>query len=251
MTERWVRSARTSILPEGYDKLEIVVVAQGLSGMAKVGEDVRIDLRENEGFAKGMNLGIAAAMASEPDWVIVCNNDCTFPDPHWMKELLPSGAADGRLLVFAPFNTQCNTPCMVAGGPRPAVADIPLSFAPAVCWAVSAWLIEAIRMAMGYELFDPEFELGWAEDNYAAAVIRTLTHKDYPFRVRPASWIKHDGSLTVSHIIKQRKSIEWTKRNEALLQKKLAELEKLSAALSRPTSEPANGEKNSLSVPRQ
>jgi hypothetical protein len=82
------------------------------------------------------------------------------------------------------------------------------------------WIIK-IYMRYGYYLFDPEFHIGWAEDNYAAWVFRKLFDPE-PFKIVPSSWIMHAGSKTVDSMVRKH-GVGFTKDNEALLKRKTRE----------------------------
>ena len=221
MTARWWRSLRAC-----SGNFSTIIVAQGL---APLPDDVKPEAlvlsRENKGFAWGMNRGIQAAFRLDPtlDRVVIVNNDCTFPQREWLEKLHDRVRSYGS--VTMPLNTKCNTKAMVEEGPFPTGRLMLYPYGPAVCWSLSSFMIASIMKEFGYPLFDPDFQKGWAEDNYAAAVIRKLTGDSRPFWLEPRSWIKHEGSVTVNHVIQEERSLEWTKQNERLLSKKLASLE--------------------------
>ena len=236
MTERWWHGLKAC---EG--EFLTGIVCQGLAPLSpRVAPTFMAVVKENEGFARGMNRAIRMALVRCPDLdrVIICNNDCTFPQTNWLERL--HSRCTHRDAVVMPLNDKCNTGAMVQFGPVPEGRLISLPFGPAVCWSVATNIVAAIRKFFGYELFDPDFQYGWAEDNYAAAVIRKITGIPHPFIVEERSWIHHQGSVTVNHVIQKQNGIAWTKRNEALLSRKSENLAKLRIPLLRHFSEPSS-----------
>ncbi len=234
MTARWWRS-----LKQCDGDFMTVIVGQGLAPLPDdVKPDVLVYLPENQGFAYGMNQAIYEAARHEPrtERFVVVNNDCTFPRKNWLTKLHERVRSYGAVMV--PLNTKCNTAACESEGPLPGFPLEFLTFAPAVCWSVSNVLVATMRHQLGYILFDPDFSFGWAEDNHAAAVIRKLTGWDRPFIVEPESWIKHDGSVTVNQVVRERNSIQWTKENERLLSKKLKILASLKLDCLNPSFDP-------------
>jgi hypothetical protein len=207
MTQRWLHDIKRTVDFTPEHDINVQVVAQDLADPPLVinHEDVAVTISDlNLGFARGMNLAIKV------------NNDCTFPDTSWLRNLLAE--ANGQALV--PLNTKCNTGSIVAGE----AGDAPpftMPFVPAVCWAVPMEWILKIYMRYGYYLFDPAFHIGWCEDNYAAWIFRKLFDPD-PFRIVPKAWIQHKGSVTVNDQIRQR-GVGFTKDNEALYRRKTSE----------------------------
>lgn len=222
MTQRWLQDMEkvTAATPE-HD-IRISLVSQNLSEPALISKrsdktmQTVIDL--NLGFARGMNLAIkkGIAMWAFQDYVMVLNNDCRFPELDWLRHLLAE--ANGQALV--PLNTKCNTSAIVAS--EPGSGDpFSMPFTPAVCWAIPMQWIYKIYMRYGYYLFDPDFHIGWAEDNYAAWVFRKLFDPE-PFRVVPKAWIQHQGSVTVDDMVRKH-GVQFTKDNEKLLRRKTRE----------------------------
>jgi hypothetical protein len=222
MTQRWLHGIKRTIDFTPEHDISVQVVAQGLEDPPLVvGNPQRVAVTHSDlnlGFARGMNLAIKEGLArcGFQDYVVVLNNDCSFPEVDWLRNLLAE--ANGQVLV--PLNTRCNTSAIVASEPGDG-PPFTMPFVPAVCWAVPMEWILKIYMRYGYYLFDPAFHVGWCEDNYAAWVFRKLFDPD-PFRIVPKSWIQHKGSVTVDDQIRQR-GVGFTKDNEALLRRKTRE----------------------------
>lgn len=65
---------------------EIIIVDDGSPvKVPPIPDTFQLELPSNQGYAAAVNVGLEA---SNGDYMIVCNNDITFIDPHWLEELL-------------------------------------------------------------------------------------------------------------------------------------------------------------------
>jgi GT2 family glycosyltransferase len=76
-----------------------------------------ISLSDNRGYAGNNNVGIAAALGREADWVFVLNED-TILDPVCLEELIRVGESDPRIGVVGPMVYHYDEPTVIqsAGG---------------------------------------------------------------------------------------------------------------------------------------
>lgn len=76
-----------------------------------------IALAENRGYAGNNNVGIQAALAQNPDWVLVLNED-TLLDARCLSELLGVGESDPRIGMVGPMVYHHDEPNVIqsAGG---------------------------------------------------------------------------------------------------------------------------------------
>ncbi len=75
--------AMTERCLESINGVEEIIVVDDGSPLRADFSTVR--LPENQGYASAVNVGLEA---STGDFIIICNNDITFIDPHWLSELL-------------------------------------------------------------------------------------------------------------------------------------------------------------------
>lgn len=76
-----------------------------------------IALAENRGYAGNNNVGIQAALAQNPDWVLVLNED-TLLDTKCLSELIRVGESDARIGMVGPMVYHFDEPDVIqsAGG---------------------------------------------------------------------------------------------------------------------------------------
>ena len=179
MTDQCIESIRKHT--EG--DYQIVYVDNGSnSGMPDCVDSIdrMICLYNNEGFARGMNIGISCAR--EGSDIVTISNDCIVTKD-WLPGLVLSGEP-GDVGIVSPQTTQC---CMS----MTAIVDRIVDWMPAVCWYIKRATIHKVG------LFDPAYDIGWMED------------KDYCYKVNKAglkniissrSYVDHIGSYTSRRI---------------------------------------------------
>jgi O-antigen biosynthesis protein len=175
----------TSILINTGGDVEIIHVDNGSKDMVVFDKEKiqSIELRENYGFARGMNIGIAC---TRPDAdVVIINNDCRVT-PELLKEMRQT-AASTLAGIVSPRTENCCVRALCGDD----CGDIDLDWMPAVCWLIPRSTIQKVG------LFDPAYEIGWLED------------KDYCMRVNQAglkcqlsskAFVHHAGSVTSNSV---------------------------------------------------
>lgn len=154
-------------------------VPAGIKNLCRV-----IELKENVGFAKGMNVGIKI---SRPDAdVVIINNDCHVT-PGWLEEIRKT-ADDSSVGIVSPMTERCCISVMCTGQKR---EDFDLAWFPAVCWFIKRSTIEKVG------IFDPAYEMGWLEDNdYCKRVYQA----GLKCRVSGKAFVHHAGSVTSNSV---------------------------------------------------
>ena len=211
MTDRMIDSLLSC---KGTGELRVVAVAQALDGRIHGGEGITvIEDSVNRGFGEGMNTAIDHGLKGfEVDKVLVLNNDLRFPEENWIKRLLSAPYWP----VKSPTMDNTGTAMLKADGPRKGIDYYP--FVGATCWMVDARILFRMMRKHGYWLFDPDFGLGYGEDDYAAVMIQRLTGEAKPFQVVRSAWVQHYRAQTSKGLKIDRKA------QSALLKRKLAQL---------------------------
>jgi GT2 family glycosyltransferase len=76
-----------------------------------------VELATNDGYAAGMNAGVAAVDGDDPDWLLLCTHDAVL-DPDCLERLLAIGEADPSIGALGPLLGWRSRPDVVwsAGG---------------------------------------------------------------------------------------------------------------------------------------
>ena len=148
--------------------------------------DEYIQLVDNHGFAKGMNIGIACSRESSD--IAIINNDCEVT-AGWLDEIQKTWFRNPYAGIISPIVQNCCNP-KICGIGMP-VEDFQIDHIPAVCWFIPRWVIKEVGM------FDPAYELGWCEDiDYCQKVLSA----NRQIWVSGRSFVKHKGSQTSKDI---------------------------------------------------
>jgi GT2 family glycosyltransferase len=155
-TKRFVESVRTHTdVP-----YELVIVDNGsepeAAAFAAAAADGAVMNRENLGFAKGMNQGLAAASG---EFVAFCNNDTVLP-PQWASRLLETAREHSRAAIVVPAITTASNPATVRSQPGERVEILdPFSAPPPA-------VIYVMRRSLVHDLgrWEEEYEVASGED---------------------------------------------------------------------------------------
>jgi len=166
----------SSLLASTKTPLRIFVVDNGSgpaeqAALERLPFDVeRLNLPQNMGFAKGMNMGIRVVLASNPTSILLLNNDTTFQ----------GGAVDALVRVAEEVeeagivvpNRRFHRSILrdeVATNGEPATSQLrprEVKRAAAFCWLVNANVFSSVG------LFDEEFFFGREDDDFCRRVTR-------------------------------------------------------------------------------
>lgn len=209
MTERMIR------------KLRVPVIAVGQGVEREVDAPChKVRTHFNAGFALGINRGIQTCYSLHgelPDYLLVINNDIEPPDYPWFEILLQNAKnqRSGRSQhIVTPATDRTGYKVAQQAGPKDGVANT--SMVGAFCWLVPKWIPNMLRSQYGFWLFDPDFGLGYGEDDYTAAILRK-TNKQ-PFKIVRSAWVRHLRSQTTRTVNIDRK------KQFDILHRKLKEL---------------------------
>jgi len=197
------------------ESVKIVVVAQALDGKVHRGHNIEVVKSDvNCGFGLGMNKAIECGLRKwvGTEKVLVLNNDLTFPETNWLAKLLRSPYWP----VKSP--TMDNTGTAMLKGGAPGKGEDYYPFVGATCWMIDRNVLDRLREKHGFWLFDPEFGLGYGEDDYTAVLIQRLLGNAKPFQVVRSSWVHHERAQTSKDMAISRA------KQSALLRRKLARL---------------------------
>lgn len=188
LTERLVRA-----LP-----MQTIVVQQDTDRNIDCDWFISVRTKYNAGFALGVNRGIqkiwsfSRGVIPNPSYVLVINNDIEPPLFPWFEPLLREADQDH---ICSPLTDNTGYKIAQAPGPQKGVTLAPM--VGAFCWLVPFWMCEFLRSRYGFWLFDPDFGLGYGEDDYTAALLtKKLGHP--PFKIVRQSWVRHFRSQTAS-----------------------------------------------------
>jgi GT2 family glycosyltransferase len=130
--------------------------ARDAAEYAREAADHAILNRENHGFAKGMNQGLAIARG---EYVAFCNNDTVLPEA-WASRLLETARANPRAAIVVPAITVASNPATVRTEPGDEIEAIdPFSAPPAA--VVYVMRRQLMRDIGGWE---EEYEIASGED---------------------------------------------------------------------------------------
>lgn len=189
-------------------------VAQGAERLIRKG--VYTSVPDNVGFAYGMNLAIEQGIKEyddhfgKPDYILCLNNDLSFPEGSWLKEL-KAEAHPTRVCVPAANRSAIR----IQGGP---VNGNPLDMSEmsAYAWLVPFGMCEWLKKEHGFWLFDEDFAPAYGEDNWTAFLIakkfganrfryvrRSFVHH---YRARTSRQVKHDRRRTNAVLVRKLKA---------------------------------------------
>ncbi len=156
--------------------------------------------KENHSFARGMNTAIRLGMHDKVDYILILNNDLTFPKKDWLAQLVK--AAKGHQAVFVPATNRAAIRTQT--GPLGA-GPIAVDEMSAYCWMVPAKWSTHLMKTYGFEMFCEEFVPAYGEDNWTAYLLA----KEYGprvFRYVRRSWVNHLRRQTSRHVPHNRKT---------------------------------------------
>jgi hypothetical protein len=171
--------------------LHVSVTAQG--AVLTHFDEVTSVFPENHSFARGINTAIRMGMSTDPDYILVLNNDLEFTYGGWMKELVRAASQD-RVCVPATNRAAIRTQT----GPV-ALQSLAVDEMSAYCWLVPAEWSRFLLRTYGFEMFCEDFVPGYGEDNWTAYLL-TKEFGPKVFRYVRRSWVKHLRHQTSSKV---------------------------------------------------
>jgi hypothetical protein len=203
MTENCISQLMECELPEGWEA-NILAVNNNAERQIRDFEDKNrwkvhnLNNDKNYGFGVGVNRGIDYWIYAERwhfDQLLIFNNDLEFPHKNWLVELMKH--IEWRY-VLSPCTDITATFDATEFEPRPDKEPKRHREVSAFCWLVPRAVIDAIARRMEYPLFCPQFS-NYGSDDAAAAILRFL-YGDTPFKIVPASWVKHLKAQTAKEL---------------------------------------------------
>lgn len=197
MTDSMLRGLKATVPKK--TEICVSVVAQGAERMVqpKLFHVARTHPK-NIGFAFGINEAINVALDgvdTDPDYVLVLNNDLEFTQPSWLQLLLDHAQTHK---VLCPGTDR--TALHAQSGPM-GRAPVDVDEMSAYCWLVPFGMCRHLKREHGFWLFDEEFKPAYGEDNWTSYLLsKEFGHR--VFRIIRRAFVhhlRHKTSSVVPH----------------------------------------------------